>query len=298
VGSEIRPAWRNWLEYWFATLAIAFIRLLPDRALPWVAKVAGRCWQAVDPIHRVACRDNLRAAFPEKTDAEITRLSRAVFEHVVIVNLEVATHYDDGIERWLERIDDPRRDEGPPQDPVVWVAMHFGFWEFTPGAAARGGKPVLTVNRTLRNPLLERMVDRLRTAMGSETVPKGRAARELLATLKRGEPIGLLVDQYAGSDGIWVPFFGRPASTVVTPARMALRFKAPIRPLVLVRKGLLQYELRILDDIPPQGTVEELTARMNRAFEDVIREKPEQWLWMHKRWKPGRTPVSGAVAAG
>ena len=298
MSSYQRPAWRNWLEYGVARISIGLVRLLPDRSLPWLARVTSGCWHALDAPRRTVCRENLRAAFPEKSDAEIHRLARAVFGHVVIVNLETASHHHDGVERWLERVDDPRRSEGPPKDPVVWVAMHFGFWEFTPGAAARGGKPVLTVNRTLRNPLLEGMVDELRTAMGSETVPKGRAARELLATLKRGEPIGLLVDQHAGSKGIWVPFFGRPASTVSTPARLALRFDAPIRPLVLVRNGLLRYELRILEDIAPEGTAEELTAKMNRAFEDVIREKPEQWLWIHKRWKGGRSQAPAAAAAG
>jgi len=291
VGSDARPAWRNRLEYAVVRPALFLVHRLPDFAIPFVGRLSARIWQGLDGTRRRACRENLREAFPEKSEKEIRRLARAVFNHVVTVNLEMVVHSRDGIDRWLERVDDPRRDEGPPTDPVVWVAIHFGFWEFTPGAAARGGKPVLTVNRPLRNPMIERLVEGLRTVMGSETVPKGRAARALVATLKRGEPIGLLVDQYAGRSGFWVPFFGRPASTVAAPARMALRFKAPLRPLVLVRKGLLRYELRILPDIPPEGTAEELTAAMNRAFEEVIRELPEQWLWLHKRWK-GHPPPS------
>jgi KDO2-lipid IV(A) lauroyltransferase len=273
------------LEYAAVRALFFLVRRVPDFALPLAGRIFGGLWQGIDWPRRRVCRENLSDAFPEKSEEEIRRLSRAVFNHVAVVTMETVSHSRDGIDRWLERVDDPRRDEGPPSGPVVWVAIHFGFWEFTPGAAARGGKPVLTVNRPLRNPLIAGLIDGLRTDMRSETVPKGRAARALIATLKRGEPIGLLVDQYAGRSGLWVPFFGRPASTVAAPARMALRFKAPLRPLVLVRKGLLRYELRILPDIPPEGTAEEMTAAMNRAFEAVIRELPEQWLWLHKRWK-------------
>ena len=278
--------------------AVWCLARIPDSQLGPATGVVGALWHGLDRRHQRICRDNLTAAFPERSAAEIDQLTRDVFKHLAAVVLELCGHYRDGVDAWLERVDDPAFADGPPTGRAVYVAAHFGFWEFTPGAATRGGEQVLTVHRPFRNDLIDGFVRRARAGLGSETVPKKGALRPLLARLRAGRPIGLIIDQYGGRSGVDAPFFGRPALTVPSAAALALKMQAPVRPVGLIRTGVLRYRLVLLPELPPEGTVESLTVRINQSLETLVREAPEQWLWIHERWRrPSRLrPRPGAAA--
>ena len=158
------------------------------------------------------------------------------------------------------------------------------------------------VNRPLDNQLLEVELDRLRRMYGNHVFGKRNIAREMLTKLKRGGGVGILIDQRVREDqGIPVPFFGHPAWTHPVLARMVRRTGAPVIPTFAVRERPGCYSLRyeeplLVDDLPEEARDDVvLTARFMGILETAIRERPEQWLWYHDRWKQLRVAREGAA---
>ena len=163
---------------------------------------------------------------------------------------------------------------------------HLGNWELMGGIVARSGIPVTFVVTTQRNKQIEAMVDKIRQSAGIEIVKRRDAVRGVLSALKRNRCVALLIDQDAHEDGAFVPFFGRLASTPRGPAVFHLRTEAP---LVFARCIRLPGERYRIDfkqhDANNVNSADELTAQMTANLEAAIRETPEQWFWMHRRWK-------------
>jgi KDO2-lipid IV(A) lauroyltransferase len=174
----------------------------------------------------------------------------------------------------------------------VIVTGHFANWELSGQIIALLGYPVNSVARSLDNPLLDAYVTKIRTMFGQGIVTKEGGVRGMARVLRDGKLIALLVDQNTGRRGIVVDFMGRPASTTPAPATMAIRFGVPMLPGRGVRTGNgNEYLLEIGPplNLPRTGDreqdVRELTEEMNRRIGDWIRDRPEQWLWVHRRWK-------------
>lgn len=151
---------------------------------------------------------------------------------------------------------------------------------------ARSGYPVTFVVTTQTNKLVEQFMDRQRAAAGVEIVKRADAVRGVLSALKRNRLVALLIDQDAHEEGAFVPFFGRPASTPRGPAVFHLRTGSP---LIFVRSARLpgeRYRLQFSRvDTGGITDADVLTAKMTELLETAIRETPEQWFWMHRRWK-------------
>ncbi|HUM03451.1 MAG TPA: lysophospholipid acyltransferase family protein, partial [Thermoanaerobaculia bacterium] len=172
------------------------------------------------------------------------------------------------------------------------LTAHFGNWEYSALATAAIGVPVAVIARPMDNPLLETFLRRFRERNGNTVVYKTEAAREMLRILKHGGTIGILADQHAmTADAVVVPFFGRPASTTSIVARLADRTEAPIIPSFCVRTGPARYRMEYgpVIDVrtlsPEERRPAPLTARLNLEVENVVRRDPEQWLWLHNRWR-------------
>ena len=156
-------------------------------------------------------------------------------------------------------------------------------------AAVQYGISVAQVYRAGNNPLLDRMIARYR-GDGGELIPKGRvAARRAIAALRRGTHLTLLADQKM-NDGIAVPFFGRPAMTAPALAVLALRFDCDVLPARVERLAGARFRLTVFPPLPlprsgePHADAAALMARVNAILEGWIRDRPEQWLWVHRRW--------------
>jgi KDO2-lipid IV(A) lauroyltransferase len=184
---------------------------------------------------------------------------------------------------------------------AILATGHVGNWEVVARTAPLRGWRYTTVYRPLDNPLLDAWVRRMRASHDQELVPKHGALRPLLRALRDGRATVLLVDQDARGHGVFVPFLGAPASTIATPAELALRTGAAIIPAFSERTGPgFRYVVRFGPpvDATPTGDrdadVLRITAEINRRLEDVVRARPEQWLWAHRRWKtappPGGSP--------
>jgi len=238
-------------------------------------------------------RRNLSAALPELSAPETERVLRDMWDNLGRVAAEyphlrrIRVFPPDGRvdTSGIEHLD--RAIAGGR--PVIIFGGHLGNWEIAARAAGQYGIDVAQIYRAANNKLVDRMIARFR-GTGSEFIPKGAiASRRALAALRRGAHLTLLVDQKL-NDGIAVPFFGRPAMTGPALALLALHFDCAVLPARVERLRGAHFRLTIDPPLPLPSSGERaadvaaLMEAVNRMLEGWIRERPEQWFWLHSRW--------------
>ncbi len=194
---------------------------------------------------------------------------------------------------------------------IVYMSGHFGNWELTALATAHfTGYPVTIIVQNQRNRLVNKVINQYRCIWGNSVVTMESSVREVLRQLSQGKTVAMLADQSAPMEGLFVPYFGRPAATHQGPAIFSLRTGAPIVMGLLIRKENGKYELIFeevrTDDLKEYNdeNVAELTRRHVALLEKYVRMYPDQWLWMHRRWKHvDKAPATelaskGSVLAG
>jgi KDO2-lipid IV(A) lauroyltransferase len=247
-------------------------------------------------LRRVALR-NLEIAFPELKPRERRRIARRLFTHLgrqlaefcllpryTRANVGRVAIYD-GFENFAAA---QARGKG-----VLFLTAHFGGWEIGSFVHSLHGHPLHIVIRPLDNPYLDRMVDRYRTLHGNRTFPKQDFARGLLEAMRAGETVGILMDQnMTPPAGVFVDFFGQPACTASGLARVALRTDAAVVPAFTIWDDQLgKYRVHFDPALTLQRTGDDEadavanTALFTRVIEEYARKYPEQWLWVHRRWK-------------
>jgi KDO2-lipid IV(A) lauroyltransferase len=242
--------------------------------------------------------DHLALAFPEKSDPERRALARGCFRHLgeTLGECLHLFHRDcafvgEVVEiQGFEEIERVRR-EGRP---LVLFTGHCGNWELLGAAVNCRGVGMTVVARSLDEPEQQEMLAGLRARFGTPTIERGSegAARQLLGTLRRGGALGMLIDQDSGKmDGVWVPFFGRPAFTPVGAAKIALKQKAAVIPVFIERLEGGTHRITFQPPLDLAADPQEATAQMTAKIEEHIRRRPEQWVWMHRRWR--RQPAGG-----
>jgi len=272
---------------------------LPLGAALRVGELAALVAYLLDRRHRRVGMRNLEIAFPEKPIRERRRILRASFLNLGRMAVELAhlprlsaerlrdmVRFAD--EEWWREATSWERSTG-----VLVLSGHFGNWELLVFAHGMRGHPVHMVHRTIANPLLDRWLNALRARAGTRTIRKRHAARAVLAALHERGLLVLPFDQNSTRGlGVFVDFFGVPASTNAGLARIALRTDAPIVPAFIVREGRsARHRVHVLPIMQvertgdPRADVVRNTQRFSAVFEDMVRRHPEQWLWMHKRWK-------------
>ncbi|MGH7797042.1 MAG: lysophospholipid acyltransferase family protein [Candidatus Binatia bacterium] len=176
---------------------------------------------------------------------------------------------------------------------VIMFTGHLGAWEMISLTLSAFGYPFNFLVRRIKNPAIERLIENTRTRFGNRTIDKRSAARAMLTTLRRGGMLGLLVDINVMRDkGIFVDFFGVPASTTFMAAKLALRTGAAVVPVFAPwedrRQRFVMYigaPLTIDRSGDEEEDIRQLTSRFTKTVEDYIRRYPDQWLWIHKRWR-------------
>ena len=280
------------LEAWGAAAAFAIFRWLPlDRASALGGALARRIGPAL-AISKRAQR-NLRAAMPELSAAEIDAILRDMWDNLGRVaaeypHLRAIKVFAPGSRvetRGFEHVDRAlaagRR--------MILFSGHLANWEIAALAAGQYGIDVVQIYRAANNPRVERMIARLRGSE-SEFIPKGAvASRRAVAALRRGGHLALLADQKL-NDGIPVPFFGRPAMTTPALGVLALRFDCEVLPARVERLAGARFRLTIYPPLPlprsdsQENDVARLMESVNATLEGWIRERPPEWLWLHRRW--------------
>jgi Kdo2-lipid IVA lauroyltransferase/acyltransferase len=276
-----------------ATLVFALFRALPLDAASALGGFLGR---GLGPRLRVSRRAlaNLRRAMPEIGPDEGRRVIRGMWDNLGRVVAEYP-HLDayqcyagDGrIEmRGAENI----RAQGAPGRRAIFFSGHFGNWEVPTLAVTQAGLGVVEMYRAANNPIVDRLIQRCRSVIGSELAAKGSAgARRMLAAMRSGRHIALLVDQKQ-NEGIAVPFFGRDAMTEQSLAVFARRFDCAVVPVRVDRLAGARFRVtaeppldwRRSDD--PVADARALLAQVNQVLERWIRARPDHWFWVHRRW--------------
>jgi KDO2-lipid IV(A) lauroyltransferase len=283
-----------------AASLVAAARSLPrERALK-VAGAAGRSWARLRGPRTAAARAHLRIAFPEWTERErnavlersFANLARSFVELCTLAGLSQQQLLELADVEGLEHFHAVRR--AAPEAGVICLTAHFGSWELLVAVMAAHGIPLAVIQRPRDNPLLDSLVAELRGHNGAEMLPRGNAARAALRALRDGKVVAMTLDQNASRrEGVFVPFFGRPACTRDGPARVALRTGAPVFPVFIERIGeTSRHRVRVhpplelaLAGQDEKAAVLANTARMTAVIEAAIRHAPDQWIWTHRRWK-------------
>ena len=257
------------------------------------------------PRRRRVTLANVAQAFPELPDADRRRLARRAWQHLGMTVVELARLLGRPLEATLgeltldglEHLHRVMREHGR----ALILTAHLGNWEYLSAASRLAGYPLSVVIRPLDSPALDTLADAMRRKTGVELIDKRGALRPVLEALRRGGLVGILLDQNAARrEGVFVPFFGRAASTSRSLALLALRTGAPVLPIFIRREGPGRHRVVVEPPLArptvndPEQAVVELTTRCTQAIEAAIRSAPEQWLWSHDRWRT-RPPASAPV---
>ncbi|MFH0911033.1 MAG: lysophospholipid acyltransferase family protein [Planctomycetota bacterium] len=283
------------IEYAAARALAGLLYLLPFRPAVLLGQGLALVLFALDRRHRERCTGAIRAALHVER-GEARRLARAMYLHLGTLLAEfpriaelnrdtLEAHVDWGaapeeIERLLAR-----------GRGVIFITGHIGNWELCGSAFAVRGYSKGAVARPLDNPRIDAWIRGLRESRGQEIWDKFGAMREALRALREGRGFGILIDQDGGRDGVFAPFFGRTASSMPAAADLALRTGAPLMAAAFHRTGPMRFRLEVSRPFyatPGADRAEErvrLVARCNAELEAIIRKRPEQWLWLHRRWK-------------
>jgi len=290
---------REWLEYAALRLVMAVLAAVPLRLAVRLGALLGSIVYLVDVPHRRIGMRNLAIAFPEKALAERRRILRGSFQNLGRMAVELAhlpalpreeleqmVRFED--EAWWREAIGWQRPSG-----VLVLSGHFGNWELLVFAHGMRGHPVHLVHRAIANRRVDRWLHELRTRAGTHTIRKSAAAGAVLRALHERGLLVLPIDQNSTRGlGVFVDFFGVPASTNAGMARIALRADAPVVPVFIVREGgSARHRVHVLPIMrvertgDPVSDVRHNTQRFTAVFEEMVRRHPDHWLWMHKRWK-------------
>ncbi len=296
MGRHKKPRWLMILEETAAKLVATVFRALPHRSTQRLGSILATLIHDLLHIRVEVAVDNLEHAFPDSTLDWRKKTVRRVYSHFGAVAGELAripVLVDGSFDKWVATDEESLRalDKAAADDQGgIVVSGHLGNWELVGAWAAWKGYPTTYVVAQQSNPLIEELIDHHRRAAGIEIVKRNDAGRGVLDALKRKRIVAMLMDQDARRDGVFVPFFGRQASTF----RGVATFAVKRRPTVLAfeswreKDGRIHFRFREVE-IPRTGDRErdivELTAELTRTLESYIRRHPEQWLWLHRRWK-------------
>ena len=288
---------RQKLEFALVWLLVKLLGLLPrsmarrlGAGIGWVA------YAAVPRLRRVGM-ENLAFAFPEKSQNERNRILRGVYRslgwqlaefcRMPHTTLEQASRFIryEGLEHFLAA-----RDRGKG---VLVLTGHIGAWELSSFYHSLSGYPMSMVIRRLDNPLVDRFVNAIRCRHGNRVLHKDDSARGLITAMRAGETVGVLMDtNMTPPQGVFVDFFGRMACTASGIARVALRTGAAVLPGFLIwEQAEKRYVLHFLPELQLVATGNDdqdavtNTQLFTKTLEEIVRQYPEQWLWVHRRWK-------------
>jgi KDO2-lipid IV(A) lauroyltransferase len=286
-----RSRLRTAFEYGLARGALKSLQVAPRS----VAERLARCYAAsldrvVPRLRRVALR-NLALAMPEKTPAEHRRIADGVFRSIARLLLSLARFPSisrANVSKWIRYEGYEHFEQALARGRgVLFATAHLGNWELSAFAHALLSAPMHVLVRPLDNPRIDRLVARRRALSGNRLIEKKDSAHAILKALAGNQAVGILIDQNASLDeGVFVDFFGVPACAGTAFVRLAARSGAAVIPgFALWSEAERRYVLRFYPPLEITGNAEEDTRRLHRQLEAVVREYPDQWLWIHRRWK-------------
>ncbi|HVS71482.1 MAG TPA: lysophospholipid acyltransferase family protein [Phycisphaerae bacterium] len=304
----------NFAQYLGARFTAMMLGMFPVNANLRTARAVGAVLYRIDRKHRKRALENLRASFPEKSQAELERIAQRSMQHFIELVMDVlfSTRLIN-VESWhryvhLDGLSDSLRILLRGRGAIM-LTGHYGNWEILGYTLATLGFETYSVARPIDNPLIDAWLLGVREKKGQVILSKRGVTTTALDVLQNKGVLGFIADQNAGPKGMFVPFFGRQASTYKSIGLLAIEHQVPVVVGYARRRGdRFEFDIGTQDIIYPEewknfprdhyrDELHYITARYTKAIEDFVRDDPTQYLWIHRRWKTrpkGEAP--GSVA--
>ncbi len=286
-----------YLTYLILKAFSIFINLLPEGFSLWMGRQFGKLAFMLDREHRNVALQNLRIAFgQEKSEEELRSIAKKTFQNLGMMAIEFFRIPRMDVEDFkrklvVEGLDGAMGLRQKKRGALLLVS-HFGNWELMGLMSKVIGNPIVVIAKPMKNRYVDQFITRIRQAAGLEVIPPEKASRKVIQTLAENRAVGILIDQRAKrSEGVSVDFFGRKAPTTPGLAMLALRTGAPVLPVFMIRDGFQRHRLLIKEPLELIHTgnvkkdVEANTQLINHTLESMIRQYPDQWFWVHRRWE-------------
>jgi KDO2-lipid IV(A) lauroyltransferase len=291
----VRRKASHFLEYLLTLSTVKLAQALPHDAALHFGSLLGRITFSVVRLRRRIVVENLKKAFPGRSDAEIRAIARDTYRNLGMSLVEYARLPVTSAEQMRQRI----TVEGSEHldralelsKGAVLVTGHFGSWELMGARLKSQGYPMSFLVGEQKNKAVDDLMNDLRRSQGIGIIGMGASMRHVLKALKGNQFVAMLSDQDAGSRGVFVDFMGRPASTPFGPASFAVRTGASLIAGFILREDLSRH--RVILEAPlvsiaganEQQESLRLTQQYTSLLEKYVRERPDHWLWLHRRWK-------------
>lgn len=291
---------KRWEQALVFGLAWPILALLARLPAPWtvrLGRILGLAAYHLDRRHRRVALQNLELAFPDMAIRDREALALRSFQNVVTTFLEVPRLGRAPFDEILSRV----RPEGAEHflsaleegKGVLILTGHFGNWELMALYTGMRGLRVAFVARALDNRFFDRWMTRIRSRCGNRVIPKRGALLQVLRLLRRGWAVGFLMDQrVTGREGVFVDFFSRPAGSSAALALLACRYGAPVLPVYVLRdpsgvghRLCVEPKISVVRTGDLARDIVENTKRFQNVLERIIRQHPDQWFWLHRRWR-------------
>jgi KDO2-lipid IV(A) lauroyltransferase len=289
------------IEFYIVKFFIWLVGLLPKKFIYKILKIIGKLFFQFEKRRSSLTIKNLTAAFPKKSEEEILKIARNSYKNIAITLAEIVLMFNHKIElddmvtgkkEFLEKMELYTKDA---KNGVVIITAHFSNWELAAQYLPKNGYPMIAIGRKGNNELIEKyLTTPFRQRFGNKNIYKNKAMINIIKGLKENKIIGLLIDQKSGgTSSVKVNFFGMPADTINSIAVLKLKYNPVILPIFFPRDKKGKYRPILVEPVEyiaqeeddKEKKIEKMTQRYNDIFEEVIRQYPEQWFWMHNRWR-------------
>jgi len=298
VGKRLK----NWLIYVAVVFVVKLLRSLPRGAAIKIMRFLGALAFRLAGKEREKTIRHLTWVFGyEKSPEEIESLARQVFLNLSTAAadaIRLPVIIREGINNLvtIQGIEHLQKSLANGKG-AIWLTGHFGNWELLGAYLAQNGLPLKVIGRTAYDPRLDKMIVDGRNQAGYSNIARGKGTREIIRALRDGYAIGMLIDQDTNVEGVFVNFFGRPAHTATGPVVLAQKFGAPIASVFMRLCPDFSYQIECGEEIVLQNTGDAdadliaNTQKCSNVYERMIRRYPDQWVWMHERWKKQQQSV-------
>ena len=274
-----------------------FFNLFPEGFALWFGRQLGSLGYYLDWEHRSVALENLHLAFgQEKSASQIRTIAKRTFQNFGMMAIEFFRIPGMNTEDFKKKVSFEGLDEAlkllEKKKGGLLLIGHFGNWELMALMSKVIGNPILVIAKPINQKGVDRWITEIRKVTGLELIPPENASRKVFKALSQNRVVGILIDQRAKrSRGVWADFFGRKAPTTPGLAVLAIRTGAPVVPVFMIRNGFEKHRLLIKEPLELVETgdmkkdVEANTQLFTHTLESMIRQYPDQWFWVHRRWE-------------
>ena len=292
---------REKIEYYIVKIFVWIVGFLPSKIVYKTLKFIAKLFFKYEKRRSTLTKRNLKLAFPEKSSEEIENLAKKAYESIAITIAEIILminnnlDYEEMMNNKEEALEKLKLYTKDAKNGLIAITAHFSNWEYGAQFLPRNGYPMIAIGRAGNNKLIEKnFTTPFRERFGNKNIYKKDAMINIVKGLRSSKNIGLLIDQKSGGkSSMKAKFFGEDADTTTSIATLKLKYNPIILPIFMPRDEHGKYTPLVLEPVEyiadeetdKAKKIELMTQRYNDIFEEVIRTYPEQWFWMHNRWR-------------